>query len=887
MSGERDVYGFEVKNDPRHLSLFQDYKPLWEKEEHERSERWRKFLIGLAEDSLANGDGRADLEDLGLESLERQWQSWNASGTTDPGAIPAELQQLKSLVQAGIPLALRGRLWKLFLGTDTKKAAGVYDKLRKRALGSKASRSKKAQHTADSGPSEASPAESPASPAQKPTEREVRSRLLGTQSIGRVENSYLKALHAAEGQEDELLDLSDEQLTQHLCAQPDPAGVAQQRLPGDVGLNESASRCFTENGTSQSRLPALPLSSDGVGSQPETASQAGREQAGPEEPCMASAGSTAYACRNPAVGYCQGMNFVAGFLLLFMNEEDAFWCLAAIVEDLLPGYFSHAMVAPQVDQLVLKHLAEDHCPRLADHLLNQSVAFAFVSTQWFLCLFVNSLPPESCLRVWDMLFFESSASVLFRVALALFDIYSQALMATEDALDALSVLQNIAPLSYDSSRLLDVACIGFGSIQDADLATLRSICRLPILTHVQEAAQRDAGSDSDDESATLPASRLKVRINNHMGGVDGSDSQPSTPLQAWHATPRWPQSSTVGGSSSPAAPEPLIPARAASGSSLPAGDVEAGASTQQEGSIFAARANSEVSGGMTSSPGPAASRGTMLSRFHMPQLSFGRRGSAALPSTAVRSAGDLPLGGKVLPVNPTKSKAAAALFEIASHPSPLQRQPSALAQQPLAVTPAQSFPLVEPQEDTASSAQPCTDCAAGSPVMPRSPLKLREIDSQVAGPTQQLLAVLHGLQSELESAGLRQQAVQENVEDLEELVTGAKEQLQSERCSLADDQNTVNVLREKAVAVEEELTFVDAEVAAKQTAVTSSLSQLQLKESLLADKDTIIAQLSKQVRQAAGDGFGKIFGGLFRRTADTSSVSRRQSSDGQPDVDNT
>ena len=58
-------------------------------------------------------------------------------------------------------------------------------------------------------------------------------------------------------------------------------------------------------------------------------------------------------------------------------------------------------------------------------------------------------------------------------------------MATEDALDALSVLQNIAPLSYDSSRLLDVACIGFGGVQDADLATLRSICRLPILSHVQ------------------------------------------------------------------------------------------------------------------------------------------------------------------------------------------------------------------------------------------------------------------------------------------------------------------------------------------------------------------------------------------------------------------
>ena len=44
----------------------------------------------------------------------------------------------------------------------------------------------------------------------------------------------------------------------------------------------------------------------------------------------------------------QGMNFVAGCLLLFMDEEDAFWCLTTIIEDLLPGYFSTTMVAPQV-----------------------------------------------------------------------------------------------------------------------------------------------------------------------------------------------------------------------------------------------------------------------------------------------------------------------------------------------------------------------------------------------------------------------------------------------------------------------------------------------------------------------------------------------------------
>ena len=97
----------------------------------------------------------------------------------------------------------------------------------------------------------------------------------------------------------------------------------------------------------------------------------------------------AYARRNPSVGYCQvprpvfycvcstvymrsgiqpelqpweeyvvegsihqqGMNFVAGCLLLFMDEEDAFWSLACIIEDLLPGYYSTAMVEPQVCML--------------------------------------------------------------------------------------------------------------------------------------------------------------------------------------------------------------------------------------------------------------------------------------------------------------------------------------------------------------------------------------------------------------------------------------------------------------------------------------------------------------------------------------------------------
>jgi hypothetical protein len=35
-----------------------------------------------------------------------------------------------------------------------------------------------------------------------------------------------------------------------------------------------------------------------------------------------------------------------------MEEEPAFWCLGALVEDILPGYYSNTMLASAVDQAV-------------------------------------------------------------------------------------------------------------------------------------------------------------------------------------------------------------------------------------------------------------------------------------------------------------------------------------------------------------------------------------------------------------------------------------------------------------------------------------------------------------------------------------------------------
>jgi hypothetical protein len=43
----------------------------------------------------------------------------------------------------------------------------------------------------------------------------------------------------------------------------------------------------------------------------------------------------AYALRNPALGYTQGMGMVAGMLLMYMTPEHAFWVFCVLLETVL------------------------------------------------------------------------------------------------------------------------------------------------------------------------------------------------------------------------------------------------------------------------------------------------------------------------------------------------------------------------------------------------------------------------------------------------------------------------------------------------------------------------------------------------------------------------
>jgi len=100
--------------------------------------------------------------------------------------------------------------------------------------------------------------------------------------------------------------------------------------------------------------------------------------------------------RNPSVGYCQGMNLVTSTLLLvFANEEDAFWVLCAIIERILPeDFFAPSLLPSRACPLVLLDFVKEYLPKLHVHMAGLGVDLTAICFSWFLSLFTDCLPVE-------------------------------------------------------------------------------------------------------------------------------------------------------------------------------------------------------------------------------------------------------------------------------------------------------------------------------------------------------------------------------------------------------------------------------------------------------------------------------------------------------------
>lgn len=172
----------------------------------------------------------------------------------------------------------------------------------------------------------------------------------------------------------------------------------------------------------------------------------------------------AYACFNPTVGYCQGMNRLAAMALLVLPEEEAFWCLVAIIQCIMPkDYYLKPWLA-QVDCCVLKDLIEKKMPKLHKHLVKNDIDLTLFS--WFFTIFVDGFRPELMLRIWDCFLLEGD-KVLFRFALSILYIYQDDLLEMNDFSTISSHLARlVSTRSLDMEHLFESKYCYYRSVSD-------------------------------------------------------------------------------------------------------------------------------------------------------------------------------------------------------------------------------------------------------------------------------------------------------------------------------------------------------------------------------------------------------------------------------------
>jgi len=111
----------------------------------------------------------------------------------------------------------------------------------------------------------------------------------------------------------------------------------------------------------------------------------------------------AYSNLNIQVGYCQGMNFIVGLLLLVCkDEEEVFWVFACLMEfEGLNGFFKDGFPRLGLFVNAFDELLDIEVPSLRQHFININVQPSIYIHQWYLTLFINTLPLQTVLVIWD------------------------------------------------------------------------------------------------------------------------------------------------------------------------------------------------------------------------------------------------------------------------------------------------------------------------------------------------------------------------------------------------------------------------------------------------------------------------------------------------------
>ena len=198
-----------------------------------------------------------------------------------------------------------------------------------------------------------------------------------------------------------------------------------------------------------------------------------------------------YSIRNTSVGYCQGMNFIVGRLLLIMdNEEQAFWIFIQIIEKILPLLYYSDLAGIIIETTIIDTFISFYLKKFYDFLLDNSFKLSLNNFihKWMVSLFAQALSPEMVYSFLDFFFLDGEVC-LYKGALFIMFVMQKIIFEEKNFCEFEYIFNmfNEAPSHiHDPRNFIYFLYEKKFDVFDSDIKLYTEKLKIPIITKLKE-----------------------------------------------------------------------------------------------------------------------------------------------------------------------------------------------------------------------------------------------------------------------------------------------------------------------------------------------------------------------------------------------------------------
>nr|CDS24205.1 TBC1 domain family 2 [Echinococcus granulosus] len=270
----------------------------------------------------------------------------------------------------------------------------------------------------------------------------------------------------------------------------------------------------------------------------------------------------AFVAYQPTLGYLQGMSFIAGILLLVMDDiypafiafatlmnRPSFYAFYSLDESEFAAYFG-----------AFDALLEDRMPRLFDHLKSCRLDCKLYLFDWLFTVFSRSLPLDVDLRIWD-LFLRDGEAALLLAALGILRMYEEYLLLWDfDRLASFltgSLPESMSPDDLTSCmRSLDLSTAVIKNALEKARSSVKSNCATDSTVPCSDCDSETPSEARQEQSEGhgtkrgllgIRSRRIKPQNNNNTNNHDMTSATIASKFSAFRRKPPVPAATSAFG----------------------------------------------------------------------------------------------------------------------------------------------------------------------------------------------------------------------------------------------------------------------------------------------------------------------------------------------------